>query len=179
MSNDIKFFIVYVIKKTHLAYLKQYMKNDLSGIEYVNGVPKVVFIVWFSHKEYIPEFTARRFNALQSLINNLKVPVIIITHDNYKEWEIKEHPIHEGFKYLSGNHKSDYLRAYLLCHHGGGYHDIKWREKSWENEWDKFADNDIWLVGRRELKPECIAYNPEKDDKFIIQNQFNKLITMS
>lgn len=165
------------IKKTHLNYLKQFMKNNLEGIEIVNGVPKVVFIFWFSHLDYTPEFTARRFNALQSLITNLKVPVIMITDENYKSWEVPKYSIHEGFKYLSGNHKSDYLRAYLLCHYGGGYHDIKWREKSWENEWEKFSNSDIWIVGKRELKADCIGYNPEKDEKWV-QQEFNKLITM-
>ena len=165
------------IKKTHLNYLKQFMKNDLNGIEIINGVPKVVFIMWFSHKDYIPEFSVRRFNALQSLITNLKVPIIIITNENYKFWEIKEHPIHEGFNYLSGVHKSDYLRVYLLYHYGGGYHDIKWREKTWEIEWEKFMNPNIWLVGRRELKADYIAYDPEKDEKWV-QNEFNKLITM-
>lgn len=165
------------IKKAHLDYLKQFMKNNLNGIEIVNGVPKVVFIMWFSHLDYIPEFTVRRFNALQSLITNLKVPVIIITNENYKSWEVSKYPIHEGFKYLSGNHKSDYLRAYLLCHYGGGYHDIKWREKTWENEWEKFSDENIWLIGRRELKPDCIGFNPEKNEKYV-QKEFNKLITM-
>ena len=165
------------IKKTHLNYLKQFIKNNLDGIEIVNGVPKVVFIFWFSNTDYTPEFTVRRFNALRSLVDNLKVPVIIITNDNLKCWEVPQYPIHEGFKYLSGNHKSDYLRAYILCHYGGGYHDIKWREKSWENEWDKFLNPNIWVIGRRELKEDYIAYNPEKDEKWV-QQEFNKLVTM-
>lgn len=153
------------------------MKKNLEEIEIINGVPKVVFIFWFSHLDYTPEFSVRRFNALQSLINNLKVPVIIITNENYKSWEVPKHPIHEGFKYLSGNHKADYLRAYLLCYYGGGYHDIKWRVKSWENEWDKFSDTNIWIVGRRELKADYIGYDPEKDEKWV-QQEFNKIITM-
>jgi hypothetical protein len=165
------------IGKYHYRYIKQFMKNDLSNIKIINGVPKVVFIFWFSHKDYIPNFTTRRFNSLKSLIENIKVPVIIITNENYKNWEIKENPIHEGFKYLSGNHKSDYLRAYLLCYYGGGYHDIKWREKSWENEWDKFIDPNVWLIGRRELNENCIGYNPENNEEYI-QKEFNKLITM-
>lgn len=65
----------------------------------------------------------------------------------------------------------------MLCHYGGGYHDIKWREKSWENEWDKFSNPSVWLIGRRELKPDCIGYDPEKDEKWV-QQEFNKLITM-
>jgi hypothetical protein len=153
------------------------MKNDLNEIEIVNGVPKVVFIMWFSHKDYIQEFTVRRFGALQSLITNLKVPVIMITKDNYMAWEVKEHPITETFNYLSGNHKSDYLRAYFLYHYGGGYHDIKWREKSWDNEWEKFSDSNIWIIGQRETDSICIGYNPDKNEKWV-QEKFNDLFTM-
>jgi hypothetical protein len=165
------------IKKTHYRYIKQFMKNNLDGIENVNGVPKVVFIFWFSNSENTPEFSIRRFNALKSLIDNLKVPVIIITNDNYKEWEVINYPIHDGFKYLSGVHKSDYMRVYLLYHYGGGYHDIKWREKSWEYEWEKFHDQNIWLIGRREFSPDVIAFNPEKNLQHI-QLEYDKLITM-
>lgn len=165
------------IKKSHYNYIKQFQANDLDGIEFINGVPKVVFIFWFSHQDYIPEFSARRFGALQSLITNINVPIIFITNENYNKWEIPEHPIHEGFKYLSGNHKSDYFRAYLLYHYGGGYHDIKWREKSWENEWEKFSNPNIWIIGRRELKAEYIGYNPDKNEQWV-QNEFQKLITM-
>lgn len=164
------------IGKYQYNYIKKYMKNNLDGIEYINGVPRVVFIFWFSNKEYLIEFTVRRYNALQSLINNIKVPVIIITNENYKNWEVNDHPIHEGFSYLSGNHKSDYLRAYILYHYGGGYHDIKWREKSWENEWEKFSNDNIWIIGRREIRSDNIGYNPLKNEQWV-QNEYLKLIT--
>jgi hypothetical protein len=38
---------------------------------------------------------------------------------------LPDHPLHEGFEYLSGVHKSDYLRSYLMNFYGGGYSDIK------------------------------------------------------
>jgi mannosyltransferase OCH1-like enzyme len=125
------------IGKYHYRFIKQFMKKDLNNIKITNGVPQVVFIFWFSNSDYIPCFSIRRFAALQSLISNIKVPIIIITQENINDWEVKNNTIHEGFKYLSGIHKSDYLRAYFLYHYGGGYHDIKYREKSWENEWEK------------------------------------------
>lgn len=164
------------IGKYHYNYIKSFMKNCLSDIEIINGVPKVVFIFWFSHKDYIPTFTVRRFNALKSLIENINVPVIIITNENYKNWILEEFPLNENFNNLSGVHKSDYLRVYLLYHYGGGYHDIKWREKSWENEWDKFQNKNIWFIGRREIKESHIAYNPNTDNKNI-QKRYNDMIT--
>jgi len=164
------------IGKYHYRFIKQFMKKDLNNIKITNGVPQVVFIFWFSHSEYIPSFSIRRFASLQSLISNIKVPVIIITQENINDWEVKNNTIHEGFKYLSGNHKSDYLRAYFLYHYGGGYHDIKYREKSWENEWEKFTDSNIWIIGRKELSSDCIGYNHEKNEQWV-KNKFDKLVT--
>jgi len=162
------------IGKYQYEYISQFTKKNMDNIEYCDGVPKVVFIFWFSNKDYIPEFTARRFNALQSLIQNIKVQVIIITKENYKNFEISDAPYNKSFEYLSGNHKSDYLRAYLLCHYGGGYHDIKWREKSWDREWDKFKEN-IWIIGRRELKSDNIGYGENQE---WVKEKYESLITM-
>ena len=88
---------------------------------------------------------------------------------------MKEQPIHPAFNYLSANHKSDYVRAYMLYHYGGGYHDIKFREKSWENEWDKFQNKDIWMVGRRETYEDAIGFPPGEE---WLKKEFSKLITM-
>ena len=50
--------------------------------EYVDNVPKVVFIVWFGSK-----ISNNRLSALNSLVKNLKVPYILITEDNYLLFE--------------------------------------------------------------------------------------------
>jgi hypothetical protein len=164
------------ISRTQFKYLKPYIKNNLNGIEIINGVPKVVYICWFGHtKGFTPEFTVRRFNAIVNLIESIKVPVILLTWDNYKSFDIPSYPMDPGFEYLSGNHKSDYLRAYMLYHYGGGYHDIKYRELSWENEWDKFLDPNIWMIGRRELKSDNIGFS--NGDEWV-QQEYRKLVTM-
>lgn len=160
------------IRKSQYKIIKQYIKHNLDDIEVVNGVPKVVYVCWFSHiKGALPFFTVRRINALLSLIKNIGAPVIMITDENFKSFEVKDNPIHEGFDFLSGNHKSDYVRAYMLYHYGGGYHDIKYREKSWENEWEKFGNENIWIVGRRETNVNAIAGTED------VKKEYNKLIT--
>lgn len=165
------------ICKTQYNFIKQLTKHNFDGIEIVQGVPKVVYICWFGHKkDFTPGFTVRRYKALLSLVESLKVPVIMLTWDNYKSFEVKSSPMHPGFEYLSGNHKSDYLRAYMLYHYGGGYHDIKYRELSWDKEWDKFVNPNVWIIGRRELKPDCIGFPPGEE---WIQQEYKKLITMS
>lgn len=160
------------IGKYQLNYIRQYEKTNLDNIETINGVPKVVFVIWFGHTETTPMFTVRRYHALQSLISNIGVPVIMITQENYKNFEKRDYPYHPAFNYLSGVHKSDYIRTYLLYHYGGGYHDIKFREESWKDEWEKFKDANISIIGRREKSQDVIV-----GDINIKQN-YDNFITM-
>lgn len=134
-----------------------------------------MFICWFSHDEDVPDMSDNRFRALKTLVDNIGVPVIMITNNNLQSFVKSDYPLHEGFKYLTGNHKSDYLRSYLLHHYGGGYHDIKFRTSSWDDQWDKFINNDTWIVGRKEYKERWIGYSPGMKH---IQKEHNKLVTM-
>jgi mannosyltransferase OCH1-like enzyme len=173
--------------------LPQFEKWSLDGIEYVNNVPKVVFVCWFGvYGNNMPVMTARRFNAFQSLVTSVKVPVIVLTDSNFSAFEKPGFPIHSAFNCLSGNHKSDYARAYMLLHYGGGYHDIKFRVESWENCWEQdnwTQDSSVWLFGRREKSKECIGFLPGTSDddnntgnannaRNAIQNEYLKLVTM-
>ena len=45
--------------------------------------------------------------------------------------------LHEGYKYLSATHKSDYLRCYFMHFFGGGYTDIKPVCGEWDKSFDK------------------------------------------
>ena len=160
-------------------FLKKYIHKSFNNIEYINGVPKVVFVCWFgvTGNEF-PIMSINRFNAFKSLVQTIEVPVILLTFENYKYFIKKEYPIHECFKYLSGVHKSDYIRCYMLLHHGGGYHDIKYRKEGWNNCWNEdnwlFNDN-IWMFGRREKYKGAIGYPPGMK---YIQNEYSKLVTM-
>jgi hypothetical protein len=151
-----------------------YQKNALmNNIEYVYNIPKVVFIVWFGRK-----ISNNRLLALNSLIKNIKVPYILITEDNYLLFEKKNNKIHKAFKYLSGNHKSDYLRSYLLHHYGGGYHDIKFRNKDLKNEWETFRDKKIWIKSRPERHHNWIGYDIDNPKTKFITQKYKELGTM-
>jgi hypothetical protein len=158
-------------------FLKRYEKTNFHNIEFINGVPKVVFICWFGgFKVENQKMSKNRFAAFKSLVENIGVPVILITSNNYSNFLIKSHPIHKSFELLSGNHKSDYIRAYLLHHYGGGYHDIKHREENWQDCWgDWLVDDNIWIFGRRENNRRAIGYPPNARH---IQNNYDKLVTM-
>ena len=158
-------------------YIQQFEKTNFDDIEFINGVPKVVFVCWFGgYQVDYQKMPKNRFEAFKSLVENIGVPVILITSKNYTNFIKQNHPIHPSFNLLSGNHKSDYIRAYLLHYYGGGYHDIKHRNESWKDCWsDWLFDDNIWIFGRRENNRRAIGYPPSQ--KYIC-NHFDKLVTM-
>ncbi len=149
--------------------------TNLKEVEYVNGIPKVVYIVWFGGKQ---NMSTNRLKALNSLTQNIGVPYILITENNFKDFEVSDHPIHPSFKNLSGNHQSDYLRAYLLHHHGGGYHDIKYRDLGWQGEWEDFKDEQVWMKSCAEIEESHIGYDLDHPETKEIQKQFSQLGSM-
>jgi len=161
-------------------FLNNYIKHSFENIEYVNGIPVVVYVFWFGgYKKKCPLMSWNRYCAFRSIVENISVPVILITYCNYKSFIKKNFPINKSFEYLSGVHKSDYFRVYMLNHYGGGYHDIKWRNDGWKDEWEKdnwTKDENIWMYGIREKNKNAIGYPPGKRD---IQNEYKKLISMS
>jgi hypothetical protein len=56
---------------------------------------------------------------------------ILVTSSTVDRWIIPDHPLHEAYEYLSPVHRADYLRAYLMFCHGGGYADLKAQRESW------------------------------------------------
>ena len=162
-------------------FIKQYIifSFDELDIEYINGIPKVVYICWFGcEKNNLPTMSINRFNAFKSLVSHINIPIILLTYINYNYFVKAEYPLHDGFQYLSGVHKADYFRCYMLHHYGGGYHDIKQRDIGWENEWNTnnwTSNRNIWMYGRREKYSGAIGYPPGKKN---IQKYFNDLVTM-
>jgi hypothetical protein len=158
-------------------YIQQFEKTNFDDIEFINGVPKVVFVCWFGGYQIDNQkMSKNRFEAFKSLVENISVPIILITSKNYTNFIKQNHPIHPSFNLLSGNHKSDYIRAYLLHYYGGGYHDIKHRKENWKDCWGDWLFNDnIWIFGRKENNRRAIGYPPNQKH---IRNYFDKLVTM-
>lgn len=153
--------------------------KNFTDVDIVGGVPKVVFVLWFGgYGTTIPLMSSNRFAVFCELYKAIKVPIVMITDNNYKELIKSEFQLHKSFEYLSGVHKSDYFRCYLLHHYGGGYHDVKSRVLDWKNEWDidNWTSNDnIWMYGRREKNEGAIGHPPED---YETQKKFRKLVTM-
>lgn len=118
--------------------------EDLS---YVNGVPFVVWCYW----EGAP-MTGNRLLSFSYLTQNIGVPVCLITPENLSLFIKSEHPLPIAYNNLSIVHRSDYIRAYLLHHYGGGWHDIKATKVSYAKAWNIFENPSVWIIGKAESK---------------------------
>lgn len=113
-------------------------------------IPKIIYQFWTDENEITPN----RIESLKTLKRYTKCEVKLLHSNDISEYLVKEHPLHEGFKYLSAIQKSDYLRSYFMNFHGGGYADIK--RYSEYNGWDKAFDDinkdeRIDIIGDREI----------------------------
>ena len=110
-----------VHKSIHIEqekYFEPFNKISFDGIEYINNVPKVVFVCLFGgYKVNIPLMSDQRFDAFKSLISTIEIPVILLTNKNIGHFDQhlnNEYKFNKSFQYLSGNHKSDYIRSYKV-----------------------------------------------------------------
>ncbi|HSV89390.1 MAG TPA: hypothetical protein VLH61_12175 [Bacteroidales bacterium] len=116
--------------------------------------PRILYVCWTGSNP----MSADRIAALNSLKKTIGVEVALITPENLKQYLVPGYPLHEGYEYLSLIQKSDYLRCYLMHHHGGGYSDIKYFGKSWVPAFEKLEKSpDKWLMGYREIGKRGVA----------------------
>jgi hypothetical protein len=98
-------------------------------------VEKKIFLIWFG------KLNSTRELAIKSFRGRSGCEIVLITEENFKNFECKEYPIHELFDKLSSVDKSDYLRAYLMYSYGGGYSDVKRCRFNWEKYFDQLNNN--------------------------------------
>lgn len=86
-------------------------------------------------------------------------PIVLVTPDNLHEVEVEGHPYHPAYEHLSLVHRSDYLRAYVMHHYGGGYSDVKPHARSWTSAFDRLdaATSSTWAVGYPERSASDVA----------------------
>lgn len=136
-----------------LAFLHMDPPADTSPSE----LPRRVFVVWTGENQMTAN-RVRNFNRLREVIG---VPVVLVTPATLQEWLVPGHPLHPAYKYLSLVHRSDYLRAYLMHHHGGGYIDLKAPIGSWEAAFDRAqADSTAWVSAYGEVNAKVSARFP-------------------
>lgn len=84
--------------------------------------------------------------------HNHDLDVVLITPENLGEFVVDGHPLHPAYENLSFIHRSDYLRAYFMHHHGGGYSDIKQTDHAWRGALDRLNSTPhLWLIGYPEV----------------------------
>lgn len=111
-------------------------------------LPEQVFALWTGRNPLTPN----RAHNLAKLRDSLEVPLVLVTPDNLTDWLVPGHPLHPAYERLSLVHRSDYLRGYLMHHHGGGYVDIKAPVGSWRPVFDEMSeDPQAWVTGYRTI----------------------------
>ena len=122
--------------------------------------PARIFCLWTG--ENAMSENRRRAMAELRRLNEPEVEVVLVSPDNLDEWVVKHHPMHPSYHDLSLIHRSDYLRAYLMHHHGGGYSDVKAAYRGWAPSFDEINRNDrAWLLGYPEPSYRTVAPAPK------------------
>jgi len=112
--------------------------------------------------------------ALQTL-SQTGLEVILIHPGNLKDYLVE--PLHEGYQYLSEEHKVDYLRIYFMHHYGGGYADIKPISDNWTPSIDAFyLDRHAWILGYQENEYKCAIIKGNPDMTQMLQDHWYELI---
>lgn len=104
-----------------------------------------------------------RLNGFNSLLNNSGVKVQLVTNDNLRSFIKSDHPLHEGFDFLSDVHKADYLRTYFMHHYGGGYSDIKPCSWDWNPYFQQLEESDAFGIGAPEDEFELSVTLKQRD----------------
>lgn len=118
--------------------------------------PRRIFVAWTDSNVMTPNRVAG-VEAIRQM--NPDVEVVLVEPSNLHEWVVEGHPLHPSYEHLSAVHRSDYLRAYLMHHHGGAWSDIKRPTNGWRPLFDIInADAAIWLLGYPEARSRDVAF---------------------
>lgn len=128
-----------------------FLRESHSPIRYEPdaAVPRTIFLFWTGDNEMSPT-RRRRLTEFEAV--NRSFDVTLITSEDAHTLEVANHPLHPALDSLSFTHRSDYLRAYCMFHHGGGYSDIKRPLHNWEDAHTRFSRSDKWAAGYPESR---------------------------
>lgn len=119
--------------------------NLNADVTATDSVPEVIYCFW-TGSNTMPSNRARNLEKIQS--SNPDVPVKLVTPSTLSQFLVEGYPLHPKYERLSLVHRSDYLRAYFLLHHGGGYSDIKESPEPWRPHFERLKEApDRWAIG--------------------------------
>lgn len=117
--------------------------------------PRRLFLLWTGDNE-IPLNRRTGITSIREV--NPDLEVVLVTPESLADWVVPDHPLHPTCEHLSLVHRSDYLRAYLLHHHGGGYADVKPMTGGFGPAIELLgSDRDAWMVGYREVSSDLVG----------------------
>lgn len=138
-----------------------------------HAVPRRIFCVW-SARNPMNDNRRRCLEVTGAMQYGLEF--VLVTPDNVEEWVVDGHPLHDAYPYLSNVHRSDYLRCYLLHHHGGGYVDLKETLYPWGGVFDLLDGHPEWIgVGYRE-RGAMLTGRPPGRMRHLLRRHYSLLI---
>lgn len=143
------------------------IKNEKQDKEKLKKIDRIIYCFWMNKSE----MNEKRKANLKIISDISKTEVKLITLENLQDFILKDYPLHEGFKYLSAVHKSDYLRSYFMHFYGGGYCDIKKIYDDWDTYFDALdIYQDIYGVGYSPFI-DCHGIQDANFKKFFAKNK--------
>ena len=113
-----------------------------------------IFLLWTGSNKP----SSARLSCIYSYLSRSGVNITLITPDNLQDWLTA--PLHPAYPFLSYTHRADYLRAYFMHHHGGGYSDIKRCGFNWRPFFELLSSSGSALMaGYPENSPKDVASN--------------------
>lgn len=108
-------------------------------------VDRVIYTFWTGDNPITPN-RARSLDQLRRLNEPEGIDVLLITPSNLGEYLAPEVPLSDLYDRLHVVHRADYLRAYFLHVHGGGYADIKCPVTHWRGAFDRMDASTAWMM---------------------------------
>ena len=137
-------------------YPHTFLRRPDPSLGPIQAVPRRIFVIWVGSTPMNPRRQESLASIRKTQTNN---DVVLIDENSWKNWLVEEAPVHSAFEFLSPVHKSDYMRAYLMHFHGGGYCDIKPVSADWAPMFQLLDEEpNLWAVGYREVTSE---YTPD------------------
>lgn len=125
------------------------------GTHALRDAPRTMYLLWTGDNDIPP---ARRAGIESLREANHDLDVRLITPDSLSDVTVPEHPFHDAYQDLSFVHRSDYLRAYLMHHHGGAYSDIKLSGGGYAPAIERLnSDPEAWMIGYREVSSALVG----------------------
>ncbi|GAA2557404.1 hypothetical protein HD598_000176 [Neomicrococcus aestuarii] len=141
-----------------------------------SGFPHRIWCAWFGEQE----MSDNRRSCYESILaQNSDLDVQLVTYQNLDTFIVEGSPLHPAFRLLSAVHQSDYIHAYLMHHHGGGFTGIKKHPVPWRDSFEAFEkETDAWIAGYRLPRVSEATYFPGELARDIHRN-YSRLIGFS